>query len=313
MDPMNFRVTGGVFDRLTAIEQGTNGIQQRFRNLFGSVCVNLGMINQALETELITLTSQNKILKLEITQWKSVHTAELNAAVDGYLVARNLIIEKLNAIIERLNAFPQKYKCCGYTPINTQPFQDIVDELRSKDLESHYAELRIYPQFGDKQTNEDRPEEQTAVAYVLDISEALLTEPIIMENMNKIEIFEPKVNSAKVETHKLMKEKEIMIDFHRRHLEDLNRAEKFGRIKEVIKKVRAIYDNISWEIPTTNGMECVDCNQRFGPGSAHPTVRANLIIQGHPIMQQEVQERVNLVREHVLIAVQALESLIIHF
>ncbi len=271
-----------------------------------SLGIKLGAMHSALKAEHDGLASENRILISKITQLNMVHAAELNAAVDGYMAARNLIVEKVKAIIERLKAIPERHKRCGCPTIDTTPFQNIINEIGTTLLDSHYNQLKKYPEYSDRGSNKNTPVQEAVVPfpimeYPLEVQRRIIN---ITEEIDSIEV---KKTSLRGDNLAKTQEIEGMIDFHGRYLEDLNRLEKLGKIKGFVERVRAIYNNISWVVPETSGYECNNCYRDF-PDMSTPVMQKHRP-QHHKRMQQEVNEKLNDVQEHVLNAVKALEAL----
>lgn len=287
--------------------ENPQNIDERMIELYITAGTKLGDNRRALINELDGLDSQNRILVGEITHLKLFHADELNAAVDGFVAARNVIVEKLKAIIERLKAFPEKYKCCGYIPLDPTPLQSIINELVSKDLEPY--QLRKYPEYSDKRLNKGIPQEESAIVPFSDIPLTLQSKPIIIKLTEEIEALEARVAPLRAENHALIEKKKIMIDFHGRHLEDLNQLQKSSMTK-IVERVRVIYNAIKWEVNETVG-QCSRCYDLYDGLAFLQRDKLRFAQATHKEMQQKINDKLNDVREHVLVAVKSLEALIL--
>ncbi len=276
-----------------------------------SVGIQLGEIKGALTSMFKELSSENRILAAKVTQLEMIHPVELKAAVEGYEAARNLIVEKLKAVIERIKAFPEIHKHCGYVPLDPAPFQNIINELETHVLESHYSELKKYPKYDDKRLIKGvQPEQEAIVPFsIKQYPVEVQNQHRIIKTAEEIESIEAKIASLTNDNHALSEKIDVMISFHQQYLGEFNRLEKRGRIKEIVEKIRIIYNNIIWKVSIIDCNACGACFKEVSHLS--PNVALKFLPVIHDQRQQEVNQRLNDMREHVLAAVTRLEELIL--
>lgn len=221
---------------------------ERIDELVGDIIFKIGENCQMLKMEKEKLLHEQRILGLDIEQLKLAHTSELNVAVDSCIAKMKMIAEKVKLVVEMFDEFRMSNPFAPISP-EWRSFKVLLADITKID----YKGVSQYPEYLDFRTKKTILSEQKAIVLLEDVLIHTQSEPTIKRLTQKaMGVYETRLAEVallRAANLALIDKKEIMIDYHKRYLDELNRQEREFRLKKILEIVSSIHGSINWVLP----------------------------------------------------------------
>ncbi len=217
----------------------------------------MGSIFNTLALEKLQLESENRKLEADITQFKMVHAAELNAAIDKREAKRSQVAAKLEFLVVKVDAFCKKWSQMGVSLIDAGQLR----ALSSSVAKISYADLRTYPKYSDVR-NKASPSEDVVTVHTRDLLSHIQTPPALLQmTLKRTEEYgalQAKTAPIRATTLALIDTKELMTHFHAHYLTTIHAPQREERLEHILGAVRSVYSQVKWGT-TLQPSQCSRC------------------------------------------------------
>lgn len=235
----------GFSEQNEALDRKKQEAGARMFHLVFEVGLKIGKAIQTLQAEKLQLEFANRALENEITLLKSVHAAELSAAVDSHTAKIMMVIERMKSIVEKLALYKKKFEGHHFSDTDILLFSTLQKNISKVSFE----DLKHYPEYCDSRKDKVRLQEQTVISP---LSEALILRQsehnsLIEKPMRECEVLASEIAPLRAANLTLLDKKEMMIDFYGKYLAQINREKVEPRLKKILELVRSTYSRVQWE------------------------------------------------------------------
>lgn len=268
------------------------------------VGLQAGNAIQTLRANKLQLEFANRALEFEIAQLRSVHVAELNAALGSNAATIKMISQKVNAMVIKFDLYKIKYPTSQYSSTDIDLFVALNNTI------SQYCRENVieYPEYRDRRTNQRVPQ---AVPEDIPVSDGIVfrqADPImrsmIEQPFRDYETLEREIAPVRRLNLNLIDRKEMMIDFHEKYLPERLSQERTSGLENVLEAVRSTFNNIQW---TTFATACRVNQIQWEFFKSRPRQNLGTILLNE---QDEVNKKVKKIKATMASMISTLEALV---
>lgn len=194
--------------------------------------MQLGAARQTLLLDKLSLSSASKSFENEILQLKEAHRFQFQVLLDEQHSIRVAIDEKIKTLV-------QKVETLKTSQANTLFSTDVALIGSLLQLTKITPEGRLYPDYPKKQSLPEVEESNEETALIL------LENAMISTFHNEMKTLRQEVITLRKTNRGLVQQKEEMVTFHTRLLQERKDKEK-PYLTDILAKVRTLYQKINW-------------------------------------------------------------------